>query len=488
MRKKYFINVSIFISFILLLLLVSNCAINDATGERQLVILSEEEENNIGAREHPNIVKSFSGIYQNKKLQNYIKKIGTKIVLNSEIANIRWTFTILDSPIVNAFALPGGYVYVTRGLLSLANDEAEIASVLAHEIAHVTAKHSAQRHAKATLSEIGLNILSVVVGQPLVTNIANIGVQGVLSAFSRSEELEADQLSIGYIIKSKYDPNGSVRFLKRLDALTNILSKTEQNSINSLFSTHPKTMDRIIKSKNSIPKNIEYKSFKKEYLAAINNMIYGDNSSHGIIKGNKFFHTELNFSFTVPNNYKIINNDNSVISFNEDKSSIVIFDGLYNDENLTLLEIAESNYVRSNIDSHKELFIDKNLAIVFKEKNPVVFEGEKYLRSTYLINWTNNRIWRFSLLVNPLKKKKYVEELNNIATSIHYLSEEEKIEGRPNYIQIIETKSGDTPNKLSKAMAITENKLEIFSIINGLDKMNSNEVLSEGILVKIIVN
>ena len=160
------------------------CAQNIATGDRQLVILSQDEENNIGAREHPNIIKSFGGIYEDAVLQEYINKIGNKVGSNTEFPKIRWTFTILDTPLVNAFALPGGYIYLTRGLLSLANDEAEIASVLGHEIAHVTARHTAERHAKATFSNIGLEILDLVVGQPIVSNLINIVMQGVMSSFS----------------------------------------------------------------------------------------------------------------------------------------------------------------------------------------------------------------------------------------------------------------------------------------------------------------
>ena len=208
--------------FILCLLIVTGCAQNKATGDRQLVILSQDEENNIGAREHPKIIKAFGGIYEDKNLQEYINNIGNRLASNSELPDIRWTFTILDSPVVNAFALPGGYIYVTRGLISLANDESEIASVIGHEIAHVTARHTAERHAKATISGLGLEILDIIIGRPIVSNLANIGVQGILSSFSRSQELEADKLGIRYIKKSNYDTEGSTRFLSRLDVLTKI--------------------------------------------------------------------------------------------------------------------------------------------------------------------------------------------------------------------------------------------------------------------------
>ena len=487
MVKSFFFKLKVlFVTF--LFLSISCCAKNDATGKRQLVILSAAEENNIGAKEHPKIVKSFGGIYQNNELIKYIKGIGNKITTNSGIANFRWTFTILDSPIVNAFALPGGYVYITRGLLALANDEAEIASVIGHEIAHVTARHSAQRHAKSTFSSLGLNILNIVVGQPVITNIANIGMQGVLSAFSRSEELEADELGIEYIINAKYDPKGSYRFLTRLNDLTKISSNDQKNSINSIFSTHPKTEDRIKISKENTLNNINYMKNRKKYLTAINNMIYGDNASQGIIKNNQFFHVDLDFSFIIPKRYKIFNNDNSIILFTDNKEEIIIFDGLDSQAGMSMIEIAESVYNRSDIKAFEEEKINNKSAIYFDEKVTVVYEGRDYKRRTYLINWNNNRIWRFSLLINPLNNDINFEAGKIIVLSLHNLTKQEKILGRPKYIKIIESKKNDTPVTLSSKMGVEEKKLEIFSILNGIDLKRSNEAMEEGSLIKMIVN
>jgi len=467
---------------------IGSCVKNNATGERQLVILSEAEENNIGAKEHPKIIKSFGGIYQNKELQEYIRNIGNKITAKAGIPNTRWTFTILDSPIVNAFALPGGYVYVTRGLLALANDEAEIASVIGHEIAHVTARHTAQRHAKSALSGIGLDLLSIVVGQPIITNLASIGVQGVLSSFSRSEELEADELGVQYILKAKYDPEGSYRFLSRLDKLTKISSENEQTAISSIFSTHPKTTDRIKISKEIIPSNLSYKNYRKKYLSAINNMVYGDNASQGVVKNHQFFHLELDFSFNIPKRYKVFNNDNSIILFTKTKDEIIIFDGLDSQPGMSLIELAESIYNRSDIRAFKELEINDKLAIYFDEKPIIKYEGRDYNRRTYLINWRNNRIWRFSLLINPSSKDINFEKGDLIASSLHNLTEEEKILGKPKYIKIIETKLNDTPAILSTKMGIEDKKLEYFCILNGIELDKSKETLEQGALIKMIVN
>ena len=216
-------------------------------------------------------------------------------------------------------------------------------------------------------------------------------------------------------------------------------------------------------------------------------MVYGDNSQHGIVKDNNFYHLDLNFSFTTPQNYKIVNNTDNILAFNKNKEVVIIFDGLINNEKLSLLELAESNYSRSNLNLYKELIIDNKSAIVFEEKRLIKYAGKYYLRKTYLINWENKRVWRFSVLINPELKNKYQKEADKIATSIHELSEEEKIIGRPKFIRIYETQKGDTVKKLANKTAIDKNQLEIFKIMNGLN-IKGDQAIPPGTLVKMIVN
>ncbi|MBT35085.1 MAG: hypothetical protein CMP15_02375 [Rickettsiales bacterium] len=473
--------------FILCLLIVTGCVQNKATGDRQLVILSQDEENNIGAREHPKIIKAFGGIYEDKNLQEYINNIGNRLAANSELPDIRWTFTILDSPVVNAFALPGGYIYVTRGLISLANDESEIASVIGHEIAHVTARHTAERHAKATISGLGLEILDIVIGRPIVSNLANIGMQGILSSFSRSQELEADKLGIRYIKKSNYDTEGSTRFLSRLDVLTKISNEKNSNLINSIFATHPKTLDRVQYSK-TLATNLssDVMRNKAKFLFAIDNMVYGDSSKHGVIRDNLFLHLDLNFKFEVPKDYKIDNQENAVISNNKDNTVIVIFDGLINQESISLIEIVEANIGRSRLYNYDEFLINNRVAISVEDKSLVNYNGAKYNRKVYLIAWNNKRVWRFTVLSAPNLLDNSILEAENIVMSFDSLSNYDRKIAQPSRIKIIKVLEGDTINSLSQNMAVSKNKKELFCVLNGIDCSSENASLSIGEPIKMI--
>ena len=473
--------------FILCLLIVTGCVQNKATGDRQLVILSQDEENNIGAREHPKIIKAFGGIYEDKNLQEYINNIGNRLAANSELPDIRWTFTILDSPVVNAFALPGGYIYVTRGLISLANDESEIASVIGHEIAHVTARHTAERHAKATISGLGLEILDIVIGRPIVSNLANIGMQGILSSFSRSQELEADKLGIRYIKKSNYDTEGSTRFLSRLDVLTKISNEKNSNLINSIFATHPKTLDRVQYSK-TLATNLssDVMRNKAKFLFAIDNMVYGDSSKHGVIRDNLFLHLDLNFKFEVPKDYKIDNQENAVISNNKDNTVIVIFDGLINQESISLIEIVEANIGRSRLYNYDEFLINNRVAISVEDKSLVNYNGAKYNRKVYLIAWNNKRVWRFTVLSAPNLLDNSILEAENIVMSFDSLSNYDRKIAQPSRIKIIKVLEGDTIYSLSQNMAVSKNKKELFCVLNGIDCSSENASLSIGEPIKMI--
>ena len=468
-------------------LLLIGCAQNKATGERQLVLLNAEEEIDIGSKEHPKILKAFGGSYGSKELKAYVSSLGNKLKNVTNQDNLTWTFTILDSPVVNAFALPGGYIYISRGLLTLANDEAELASVLGHEIAHVKARHTAQRHAKAKITNLGLNILDIVLGQPIVSQVASIGAYGVLASFSRSEEIEADILGKNYIIDAGYDETGSYRFLSRLRDLSQLSSDKDKKNINSLFATHPKTKDRMENVKNSINNKNLFVTNRNEYLAMINNITYGESSKNGIVINNKFFHIPLNISFFVPKNFTLENRENSVLARSKNNESILIFDGLINDLDLNLLDLVEGDLGRSRAEFKKNLNIYDRPAILVKDKKTIVFENRQYNRDLILIKWFDSRIWRFSILTDINASVSYYDDLYKEILSFHQLTEEEVLIAQPKKIQIYATNKGESIFSLSEMMSINEKKLEWFKIINGLDgDLKKDYELEPGSLVKII--
>jgi predicted Zn-dependent protease len=210
----------------------SGCSTNPATGESSFTgLMSESDEQSIGRENHPKILEEFGGAYPDRQVQDYISSLGNLQARASDRPNQRFTFTVLDSPIVNAFAVPGGYIYVTRGLLALANNEAEVSGVLAHEIGHIAARHSAERYSKGVLLSIPAVLLGVVTGSQEVANLAGSAGAVYLQSYSRDQEYQADLLGVRYLSRTNYDPYGMASFLAQLEADDKLDSKYDYHGV-----------------------------------------------------------------------------------------------------------------------------------------------------------------------------------------------------------------------------------------------------------------
>jgi predicted Zn-dependent protease len=221
---------------------------NPVTGKTEYTTVSPEQERAIGAQEHPRILQQFGGAYPDEKLQAYIDQIGERVAAKSDRPDTDYTFTLLNSEVPNAFALPGGYVYITRGLLALAENEAEMAGVLAHEIGHVTARHTAERYGQtmaANIAGVGLGVL--LGGEAAQAGGALGGL--LLTSYSRDQEFEADMLGGRYLARTGYDTRAMAGFLSQLQAHSRLeaalAGQPEKADSFNIMQTHPRTADRI---------------------------------------------------------------------------------------------------------------------------------------------------------------------------------------------------------------------------------------------------
>ena len=467
---------------ILLLLFLSSCQSNMATGNKQFVLMSANEEKEIGSSQHPIIVKQFGGKYDDDQLNNYVSDLGNFIKSKSEMPNIEWNFTILDSPVVNAFALPGGYVYVTRGLLALANSEAELASVLGHEIGHVTARHSAQRHAKATLAGIGLDILNQVVGTPGVSKVVGIGADLALRAYSRSDEYEADILGMRYTSKAGFDPSAAARFLSSLGRESRMgYSREGRGQIPELLSTHPRTparVERAMEESNilNVQNPIEGRS---NYLSKIDGLLYGNDRKDGYITNNSFIHLDIGFKFLIPEGFTVQNNPENVIANNG--SSYVIFDGIKVERGTNPLNyIRNNNSVYKNMESIETNGIKGATAYIgFKN-----FEDKKLATRLVVYAWKEDFYFRFYFLYPKNIDKNTMDSFNDTIYSFQKISDDEKNTYKPLRIKIVNVGEGIKVSDIASRMDISEKKEEYFRLLNG---MRVEDNLKPGQKVKIVI-
>ncbi len=300
-----------FVSIVLLVLIAIACAVNPVSGKKELMLFSEKQEIAMGRETDQSIRQQF-GVYEDKALNEYVNGIGQSMVPLSHRPNLKHYFAVLDTSVVNAFAAPGGYIYVTRGILALMNSEAELAAVLGHEMGHVAARHSMAQMSSQMLAQIGL-IVGSVVSKDIrkFAGLASIGMQLLFLKFSRSDEYQADALGIRYARQAKYSPGEMLRFFS---ALENMSAESSSQKIPTFLSTHPMTKDRIAKVKEQISSQDVRLAVKQEnYLRRIDGMVYGDNPRQGFVENGVFYHPEMAFQFAVPGGWVVDNTPAQVV-------------------------------------------------------------------------------------------------------------------------------------------------------------------------------
>ncbi len=296
--------------FLAVILTIIACAVNPVSGKKELMLFSEKQEIAMGQETDQAIRQQF-GIYEDKALNEYVNRIGQSMVPNSHRPNLKHHFAVLDTPVVNAFAAPGGYIYVTRGILALMNSEAELAAVLGHEMGHVAARHSMAQLSGQMLAQIGLVIGSIVSKDiRKFAGLASIGMQLLFLKFSRSDEYQADALGIRYARQAQYSPGEMLRFFT---ALENMSGESSSHRIPTFLSTHPMTADRIAKVKEQITSQDVRLAIKRDdYLHRIDGMVYGDNPRQGYFENGVFYHPEMAFTFAVPSGWAVENTPQQV--------------------------------------------------------------------------------------------------------------------------------------------------------------------------------
>ncbi len=307
-----------FVSIFALFLLSGACAVNPVTGEQDLVLLTEDDEIALGRKANAEVLKQYA-VYDNPALQNYVQEIGQRLANNSHRSNLVYRFTVLDSKEVNAFALPGGYIYITRGLMAYLRSEAELAAVLGHEIGHVTARHSVRQYSAQQLTGIGLALGSILIpGMDQSTNqLAEMFGVALLRGYGREHELEADRLGAEYLARTNYNPQAMldvIGVLKDQEVFESEVAQAEgrePRTYHGVFSTHPDNDTRLqeVVATASALANNSGTGFvgREEYLTYTDGLVYGDSPREGIQRGQNFYHEDLGFAMTFPANWNVTN-------------------------------------------------------------------------------------------------------------------------------------------------------------------------------------
>jgi predicted Zn-dependent protease len=298
-----------------LAVLASGCAVNPATGERQFTLMSEAQEIQIGQEQDAQVRKDM-GVYDDATLQQYVSSIGLKLAQASERPNLPWHFTVVDSPAVNAFALPGGYIYLTRGILPYLDDEAQLAGVLGHEIGHVTARHAASQYTRQVGAGLGLIVGSIFVPEARpFTDLGQAGLGVLFLKYGRDDELQADSLGVRYASRAGWNPDGVPAMLTTLARIEDV---SDSRGVPNWLQTHPPAPDRVERVQAAVSQAESgagpFVDNREAFLPHLDGLMYGDNPAQGIVRGSRFLHPGLLFAIDFPEGWGVTNQPTQVVA------------------------------------------------------------------------------------------------------------------------------------------------------------------------------
>ena len=299
-----------------LLALAAACATNPVTGDREFTLMSEAQEISLG-QESDKQIKGEMGLYNDPELQRYVSDIGQRMAKISERPTLPWQFSVVDQPAVNAFALPGGFIYITRGILPFLDNEAELAGVIGHEIGHVTARHSVRQYSRSVLGQVGLVGLGVFVpaARPF-GDLTGTALGLFFLKYGRDDELQSDQLGAGYEARLGYDPAGVPAFLSTLGRLDEAAG--DRKGVPNWMSTHPDPLSRVAEIQPLVQAlkagGGTFANNRDTFMQRLDGIIYGDSPEQGFVRGSAFIHPVLRFRLDFPAQWEIANSASQVVA------------------------------------------------------------------------------------------------------------------------------------------------------------------------------
>lgn len=481
-------NIFTAIIFLLALVLVPSCAINPVTGKKQVVLMSEAQELALGAQYNPTVLSTF-GVYDSPQLLNFITTEGNKMGTVSHRPTLQYHFKILDTPVVNAFAVPGGYIYFTRGILAQFNNEAELMGVLGHEMGHVTARHSVSQQTKQTLGQV-LLIGGMVVAPDLAqyADYAMQGMQLLFLKYSRDNEREADRLGVEYSSKIGYDANKMADFFNVL----NKMSMAESHGgVPTFLSTHPDPGDRFNAVKNTTAEwqqklgGNTWKVNGNEYLKMIDGLVYGEDPRQGFVENSVFYHPEMKFKYPVPAGWQFENSPIQVKMAPKDGKALMAF--LLSDKK-TPEEAAQGFVTEMKVTAleNKKLTVNglPAVAVVSQQTSQDQQTGAqnvvKFL--SYFIQY-NGQVFSFHGVAAEADFMNYVPDFRGTMEKFDKLTDAAKLNVKPERIKIYEVPKTQTLSEVFKAQKIADSRLKELALLNNLELTDKVE---KGKLVKLI--
>ena len=471
--------------FLLFLLVLTDCARNPVTGRRQIVLISERQEIAYGQEAHPQVLEEF-GRVEDSNLQNYLDQVGQKLAGISHRPELEWYFTVVDVPVVNAFALPGGYIYFTREILAYMNNEAELAGVLGHEIGHVTARHAVSQISKSQLFGAGLGLGSVF--SPTfaqLSDAAQLGV-GLLSLrYGRDDERQSDELGVQYMSSAGYDP----REISKFFVVFQQMREQSDQSVPSWLSSHPEPPDRISSTRQGAQAivraqpNRNWTIGRETFLRQISGIVYGENPREGFESEGWFSQPDLRFRIRFPEGWRVQNSKRAVVSAPESGDAAI------------QLTLAEAPRGTSPEEYARGMAQQPGVQLLEGSRNTI--NGHSAFLGVYRIQDSqgnqlsamgafivlDGRLYEILALTPSQNFQQYYRTFENSLTSFSELTDQRILNVQPDRLELRTAQAGQTLRRIAEDVNNPRVSVEELSRLNRID---ADQALATGTLVKVI--
>ncbi len=471
-----------FVLTLAVIIIPLSCAVNPVTGKRELMLVSQQDEIAMGKQTDVQIGQTY-GFYEDQKLSAYVDRIGQGIARNSHQPNMRYTFKVLDTPVVNAFAVSGGYVYVTRGILAYLNDEAELAGVIGHELGHVNARHIARQMSLQQVTSLGLNLGAAVSERfRQYAGLAEFGAGMLFLKFSRDDERQADDLGVEYSSKSGYDANRMAAFFETLERL----HPGGGGGLPDWFSTHPNPANRLtaVRSKTAEWQKTlakpQYAVNRNEYLKAVDGIVYGDDPRQGYADGNAFYHPSMKFTFPVPGGWTVENTPAQVRLISKNEDAFILLMG----EKAASVSAAADTFIQGTgaaVSSRQKLTVNGLPAEKIVAR--VTSESDTLQVMSYFIA-KDGTVYAMHGVAGRQRYAQYSTAFSSTMGGFKNLTDQAKINVKPQRLSVKTATKAGTASATLKQLGTAEADLEQRVILNG---MQAADPLKAGTLIKTVV-
>lgn len=484
-------NLNIFVkisSIFVIQMLISACAINPVTGKKQVMMMSESQEVDLGRQYDPEVLATF-GKYKDDRLDSFIQTKGTEMGKISHRPGIEYHFKVIDSPVVNAFAVPGGYVYLTRGILAQFNNEAELIGVMGHEMGHIAARHTVSQQSKQQLGQL-LLIGGMIASEKFAEygQYAMQGMQLLFLRFSRDDEREADRLGVEYSSKIGYDAHKMADFFQVLNKMS---MASEHAGVPTFLSTHPDPGDRynsVNKSSKEWQDSLKYPSWKvnsDSYLQMIDGIIYGDDPRQGYVEGNTFYHPELKFKFSFPAGWTLDNSPIQVRIMPKDGKALMVFTM---SPEVTMEEAAKytAEQLQMTIQESKKITINGLPAVESLSRQVITDQSTGQSSANLILSFyieCGSYVYVFHGVSSETDFKSYFGLFESSMTTFSRLTEPSKLNVKPKKLLVKKIQNGGTLTDAFRFYDVPQAQMNELALLNN---MELSDKVQAGKLIKII--